>query len=373
LFVGFISAGCGSSSPPDAFLDGEVFDGVTDKRLTNYKMSVTYRDKTLNATVSSTGQFHVASLPLFQDYTIAIDASGYRTFRSHNPGFNVPNPAALAPIENVSQTFFYDAYLFPSNLESPATALSIMLADVMMPAPHGMVRLRPTAPSAIEDPNGLPAAVNMQVWSNDEDLQAQSLVMSFTNGQVSIAAGQLVYGVTYDVDVYGVDGYAPITGRMLRAGYDTTLLISLTSNSQLAVISSNAGSCAKPVVSDTSADAVLNIQFNQPIEFAQNMPSYAQVIDQNFIIQCSFGTCAGDVFNAGNRGSSATFINSATTLQLSWNPSVGLSMKDAADPITALYWGLSGVFVQPVGKPMLKQSLSDFAPPLPSTLVPCNH
>jgi hypothetical protein len=372
LYFCFSGVGCGTP-PGDVSLDGEIYDGVTDKRLSNYKMSVLYRDKTLTGTVSTSGDFLVQNLPLFQDYTVQIDASGYRPFRSHNAGFNVPNAGSLSPIEGASQTFFYNAYLFPSNLVTPATTLSVMLGDVMMPAPKGTARLRPTTQSSIGLPNGLPAAVGMQVWLNDEDLQAQTLLINFTNGQVSIGAGQLVYGVTYAVDIYGVDGYAPLTGTVLRAGYDTTMLITLTSNAQLAVLTSNASTCLKPVVTDTVADAQLTIQFNQPVEFAMNTPSYDQIIDQDFSIQCGFGTCTGDVFNTTNRGSSATFINSNTTLQLSWNPSVGLTTKDPANPITSLNWNLSGVFVQPVGKPTLKQPLGDFVPPLPSTSIPCDH
>src|SRR5262245_15274040 len=221
------ATGCGPVN--DVFLVGQVYDGATGKRLAAYTMSVVYRDKTIDAEVSSTGRFIVEKLPVFQDYTVQIDAGGFRTFRSHNPMFNIPNPNAQdRPEDSSSQTFYFDAYLFPAGLKAPSVTLTVHKDSSMGELANGKVRIRPTSESVLDDTSSeTPAGVANQIWDNDEDLQAKSIDRAFTNGAIDIAEGELVYGVHYLVSIYNVDGYQPYEGT-ITAGVDSSRTLVLT-------------------------------------------------------------------------------------------------------------------------------------------------
>jgi hypothetical protein len=87
-----LAAGCNEGPDNEVFLQGQVYDGATGMRLTSYKISVNYRNTTLTGKVGADGTFLIEHLPVFQDYTVAIDATGYRVFRSHNPPSTSPTP-----------------------------------------------------------------------------------------------------------------------------------------------------------------------------------------------------------------------------------------------------------------------------------------
>src|SRR5262249_39661154 len=73
--------------------------------------------------------------------------------------------------------------------------------------------------SLISDPIDMPAGVAGQVWHNDNDLQFASVERDFTNGTVSFAAGDLIFGVTYAVTIYNVAGHTATTA-FYTAGTD---------------------------------------------------------------------------------------------------------------------------------------------------------
>src|SRR5262249_37804543 len=148
---------------------------------------------------------------------------------SHNPMFNIPNPNAQErPSDSSTQTFYFDAYLFPAGLKAPAVQLSVHKDSAMGEPAAGKVRIRPTSESLLDDTSAeTPAGVGNQLWENDEDLQAKSIDKDFTNGEINLAEGELVYGVHYLVSIYDVDGYQPFEGN-ITAGVDSSRTLVLT-------------------------------------------------------------------------------------------------------------------------------------------------
>ncbi len=151
------------------------------------------------------------------DFTISIDGIVYRPFDSHN---------AQLPLTAVDLSYYYDAYLFPTDVLSPAATITLASPDGAPPA-AGTITLRPTDSSSLySSPASQPAGVADQVWTNDDDLQAGAVSQAFTSGTVTFAAGALVYGVTYAVTVFGADGLQPATATLV-SGTDAALTIPL--------------------------------------------------------------------------------------------------------------------------------------------------
>jgi hypothetical protein len=224
LLLGAATA-CGSDDsapaaapPPIGYsFSGRVYDGVTGEQLTRYTASLDYADTTLPASVDSAGVYYVGALPGGNDFTVEVDGMNYRPFLSHN---------AQLPPTGVDVSYYYDAYLFPADVLSPAATLTITAPDGTTPL-AGNVSLRPTGSSSLyASPTDQPAGVPGQVWVNDEDLQAGAVSAAFTSGTVTLAQGQLVYGVTYAVTVYGVAGLQPATATF-TSGVDSSLTIPL--------------------------------------------------------------------------------------------------------------------------------------------------
>ncbi len=353
----------------DVYLVGQVYDGATGERLTSYQMTVYYRDQKIVAQVQSdNGRFVVPRLPVFQDYTVEITASGYRPFRSHNPMFNVPNPGSSLESAQGSQTFYFDAYLFPSALASPALTLTVRKGTSTGDPAAGKVRIRPASLSNIADTTSeLPSGVGTQLWLNDEDLQAKPIAKDFTGGTITIAAGELIYGVRYQVNVYEVAGYQPLEATFV-SGTDgsRTLVVTEETLDPLSVLRSTIATCKGPTTPTDTLAAVVSFEFNLDIELSPTTLAggWAEQVDNAFTISSpdtgNLGTRNILALNASSsaqeRGTSLSV--SGKTLTFSWNPNVGLSSKDAADPIMAI-WSLGSVQVQPVGRnqPRTLQSL----------------
>ena len=152
---------CTCAPHHEVYLVGQVYDGATGARLTGYELSVTIRDQTIDAQVDESGRFFVHTLPVYQDYTVEIRAAGYRAFRSHNNGFNIPNAQAdYAGDYSTTQNFYFDAYLFPTGLAAPAVTINVRKGSG--PA-SGKIRIRPTSASSLADsPVEMPAGVGSQ-------------------------------------------------------------------------------------------------------------------------------------------------------------------------------------------------------------------
>ena len=134
LGVALAGVGCnsGSNGPHDGshniYFMGAVIDGVLNMPIgpqsstpTSYDISLVYGSTTVKGKVDpATGRFTLGPLPAWNDYGVIIAANGYRAFSSYNPGIAPPAPAATSQSADVytadtTQTFDFDAYLFPTS------------------------------------------------------------------------------------------------------------------------------------------------------------------------------------------------------------------------------------------------------------------
>lgn len=373
--------GCGSSDPlavpplpspvqHTASFVGYVYDGVSGARLDGYSISVLVENEVVEGVVTE-GRYVVGDTTVWQDFTVTIEASGYRAFESHNASVGLP--AEFAGSDDIGeigthQTFHFDAYLFPDDLSAPAVTLTIE-TDVPGLEPSGTLRLRPTSPSILAD-EGLetPAGVDDQLWFNDQDLQGDTITNEFSGGSLDIAAGDLVYGVTYRVDIYDVAGFQPLESSF-RAGIDSDKTFTLAEEVQepLKVVSSDHTSCEAPDAVDASNAAVVSIQLNKAVEFgeSQYIGGDAEAIDDGLSI-ASPNLDGDEVTNAlfGDESPSTqlrgvSLAIDGNTLQLSWNAATGLETSDPDDPIDLVtYAGLSNISVQRIGTPSSKTTIA---------------
>ncbi len=253
--------GCNNYNPANKknyIFDGYIYDGVTNAKVTKYTLTLQYAGQTENATIDKDGRYTVGDLPALQDYTVTVTAAGYRPFISNNkqlsdstfsapatvtaPG-DVSSPANQNAIDertfNAEESVGFDAFLFPTATAAPDTTFTIVEDDASTP-PSGTLRLTPTGGSSLVNTT----APGNRTWGNTADLQYNTVVIAFTNGTVTVPGKQLVYGVTYNVDVFGVAGYqvavpaqvpnptpppAPATvGQTVAIGSQTNVIVSLT-------------------------------------------------------------------------------------------------------------------------------------------------
>jgi hypothetical protein len=375
----FLGVGCADAEriePPVAVsvehtvsFVGHVFDGVTGARLTGYAISALMENEATDGTVDPAGRFSIGALSVWQDYTIEVDADGYRAFQSHNR--RVGLPAELAQSDSISeygthQTLHYAAYLFPSGLVAPA--VTFLVTTPLGAAPSGTVRFRPISSSLLADePSETPVGVPGQLWTNDEDLLAATWVDDFQGGTIAIGAGVLVYGVTYQVDIFGVAGFQPFSGTY-TAGVETNKTFPLVEEiaEPLAVVSSSHGSCSAPSAAATSG-AVVTIELNANVEAHDSgYPGGAIEAADDGISITSYDDDMDGIINTLNpdlsdnaqeRGVSLVF--SGSTITLSWNPSIGLAIADPDDAITeVVYGGLGNIVVRRVGSTSSATSLA---------------
>jgi hypothetical protein len=398
--------GCGSDDrvTPDhsVYFVGNVYDGATGQRLAMAalsEISIQYRDKTIKVSIDAEGRFVSTNpLPTWQDYTVTIEAAGYRPFVSRNPGFEVP--ASLAAMSSglaeisTTQTFTFDAYLFPTSVKSPAATMAVNLIDDATGLPvvgkaAGSVRFRPTAVSAVQvgakDTAGGAPRASRRVWLNDEDLLAKTVTKAFSEGKVALAEGELSYGVVYELSIFDVDGYAPYVtdgaaSPHYAAGAVTTRSIQLPRGTRdpLRLLSSSA--CALPVPTDTTPGAKLTLTFSENIELVGT--TYPEDIDDGVAVLTN-GTCPLKLDVDPTKQERGTKVEVAgATLTFSFTPSAGLSDSmggTVCTPATVIsavsYSNLSKVLVQPVGDVLRKVSLpsllSQLNPTAVSTTLSC--
>jgi hypothetical protein len=348
---------------------GYVYDGATGARIDSYSLDVQVADLLQNGTITD-GRYLAPPISAWDDFTILIDSSGYRTFRSHNAHIGLP--AELAQSDDIAdistlQTLHFDAYLFPEGLQSPAVTFTI--GTDTGATPSGTIRLRPQGKSLLEDsaaetPSGVPG----QLWSNDEDLQAKSISRSFADGTLAINAGDLVYGVTYQVSIYDVDGFQPLEATY-TAGVETNKSFDLAEevSEPIEVVSSTANSCTPPSLPSAMSGAIVTVLFNQDIEEADSgyPGGAAEALDEglsmtspNFDMDADINTLQTNVSNSvQEKGVTLTF--SGATMTIAWNSFVGLAILDDGDPILSVtYSGLGNVLIQRTGSPSSATSLS---------------
>jgi len=365
---------------------GYVYDGALGSRLTSYTIEAMTRDAIIEGTVSEDGRYLVGDISVWDDFTIVITASGYRSFVSHNAQVGVP--PELDGSDDIgdlytSQTLHYDAYLFPTDLEAPEATLTVT-TPVVGEVVSGKMRLRPTTRSELADELAeTPAGVPGQVWENDEDLQADAVTKNFTTGSVTISEGELVYGVSYQVSIYDVDGYQPFQGVLL-AGQEVEKTFELTpvAYEPLEVLSDDIADCTPPSSPYESSAAEVTITFNYEVECGEGYDDGCEeALDDSLAISSPNDDGDEDVNelradlspSQQERATSISFDGEA--IALSWDPSAGLADQDPDDPFVSVTYGggavnLSQVFIQRVGMPLSVQPLSEL---IGSATITCSQ
>jgi hypothetical protein len=360
---------------------GYAYDGATGTRLLAFGIDVLADDTTLNGSVAPDGRYSVGTLSAWDDFTVAISAEGYRAFLSHNARIGLPAEFAQSDDIDIGshQTLHVDAYLFPAALEAPAVNFTITSA-VPGASPAGSIRLRAVSASLLADQAAdLPGGVPGQLWSNDEDLQAGVISSEFSGGMFGLMAGELIYGVTYKVDIYDVAGFQPFTG-MYTAGVETNKTFTLAEAlaEPLVVTSSLPVTCQPPASANATSGAVVTLTFNHPVEFGSLMyPGGPQEALDDFISIVSpddnLDTIINTLFQDNSDSVQERAVSASVagnTLTISWNPSLGLEIKDGLDPITQVsYAGLANVQLQRVGSPSSAKTLSTL---LGTSSITCN-
>ncbi|HCP45379.1 MAG TPA: hypothetical protein DIU15_05025 [Deltaproteobacteria bacterium] len=243
---------------------GRVYDGASGDRIDGYTIFAEFWKTSIEGTVDEeTGRYTLGKVPEDTDFTIMIDKNGYRSFMAHTAMFQ-GGDCDDCPDE--TKTYYYDAYLYPEGLPSPAVTFDITLRQTDAEA-AGLIRLVPAAgggtPSLYgAQPVGVDDGDNgRQIWVNDEDLQFRAVTKAFAGGIVTFEEGELVYGVNYDVIVFDVDGYDDFT-TSYRAGegHQAWQLDPAASDPLALTFHSNE-------LGLWDEDGTLVMIFNQPIEF----------------------------------------------------------------------------------------------------------
>jgi len=401
----FVSACGGGSDDPatdegavaehEVFFAGYSYDGATGRQLTAMDLSsisIQFGGETITTTIAEDGRFTTdAPLPTWQDYTVLISGPAFRPFVSHNPGIGLPEELSMtegASTAKTTQTFQVEAYLFPANIVSPPLVLTIDKADATLGSADsgerasGVIRFTPISTSLVE----LEGAVPSRRWLNSQDSRHQIISKPFTGGQVQIAEGELVYGVAYEIVVFGVEGYQPaVMSQPLVAGSvaSRTVVIQTALKDPLRVVAMDAEDCEPPAGAATEYTATVSIAFSEAVEFVGS--NAQEIIDNGISIApqgsrpfpstssyCSLNSSLSPVEQ--ERGSRAQIEGNVLTL--SFNPSLGINNQsgvftcEVPESLTyVMYGNLDSVSVQPVGDPSRLTGLDDVLRALVSPAV----
>jgi hypothetical protein len=328
---------------------GHVYDGVTNERLTDYKLKLSYARDSVKADVDDDGLFYVGPLPPFHDYTVTISADGYRAFYASEPMMPV---AVRAPDEVQSQIF--EAYLFPDGLEAPALSFSIRTPDGT--APSGTLRVTPAGDdgtSGLALDGRVDGSVAGQVWDNDADRKSRTIVKEVSDGSVGFDQGELVYGVTYTATLYAAEGYQ-FKAFEFTAGLtdDTDVVLPRLDEQPLALVSN---SLDTENLND-HAEVVLRFNRNIVLSPTEEEGLVLERLDDGFSIVSPDLDGDGDVNeltltdedNARERGTELSI--DGDTLTLKWaRKSSNFETTDKDDPILAAIYDIQGIVLRPDG------------------------
>jgi hypothetical protein len=344
---------------------GSIYDGATGAVLVDYDISLVYGTTTVKGKVDrGTGRYTVGPLPAWNDYGVVISQGGYRGFTSYNSMIAPPTPPPASQQSDVytartSQTFDFDAYLFPDSLQSSRLTVNITKADPTAAPASGSIRLRPTTLPVIQDQA---AGVTGQVWSNDQDILSNVYATDFSDGTLAIEAGTLVYGVTYQATVYNVEGYQPGTATV-RAGLQDSVIVNITTSaSPLVLVSSTVANC-KPYGTSTTVSNTAQVTFTFNTSGIEDVTSSVgkgpEMLDNGLTVSTMFGATLKTSASTALQERGTMFLLNANTLTISFNPAMGIQSQIANDTITyVLYNNLSSIILQPTGHPELAKSLS---------------
>lgn len=369
LAFGGSALGCGGSDERkgnhEIWFMGSIYDGATGAVLNGYTISLTYGPTTVTGKIDANGRYTLGPLQAWNDYAVTITLDGYRAFTSYNAGISPPAPPTTSQAADVydastMQTFDFDAYLFPSSIQSSALTINILKADPMAAPPDGNIRLRPSSQSSIQDSVG---GVGNQVWSNDQDVLAAVINNPFYGGSIVIDPGTLVYGVTYQVTVYGVDGYQPGTATV-RGGLQDNVIVNISTTASPLLIVSNTMAQCRPYGQSTNVVMTAQISFMFNTASVEDVTPAsvgraAEVLDNGLAVMTALGATLKPNASLAVQEHGTTFNLSGNMLTIAWNPSVGLNTSSATDTINYVNYGsLSGITLQPTGHPELAKTLS---------------
>jgi hypothetical protein len=273
MVAGLLSFGCTVDRSSDAdsagyYFTGTVYDGLEGKPVEGYSISVAQGVSTVDGSVNAdTGTFNIGPIKPGSDYVITIKADGYRSFFAAQKFADTTD----FPDDTVGNQLnqYYEAYLFPEDLESPAVTLDLYSDDSLTERPNGSVRFTPTVDgvSAL-DLSRTASSVAGQTWANDADLKTRTKTFELKDGEVKVEAAALVYGVAYTVTVYDVEGQQ-YKSFAFTAGIDgdKTVRLSNLETSALELLGSSFDDG-----SYSSESATVTYTFNQPIAFASATP-----------------------------------------------------------------------------------------------------
>lgn len=322
------------------YFTGRVYNGVSLERMKGFTLSLEYFDRVLEATVDADGRYVVGPLLANADYTIVLEAAGFRSFLSHNA------KVATSATTQVS-SFYYDAFMYPEGVQAPAVHAKFALQDDTS-LPSGTVRFAPKGASSLfNDDVETPAGVNRQVWTNDEDLQNRAIVRDFTDGKLDMTEGVFVLGVDYEVTVYGVANHAILFGGTFRAGIDANPSFTLRpiTESPLAVVAMSTDSAA------LSPNGSVEIRFNHDIVAYPKLDQMVALrsINDGFAIASPDKDMDGVVNVLVDAGSLMAPIAPAyrgvsweiagDRLTLKFDRERALTTSDTADPINSVTYG----------------------------------
>lgn len=342
------------SSGTAEYFSGRIYDGVSMQRLTGYSIRLEYFDRIIPGTVDANGRYFVGPLLANADYSIVVEAEGYRSFLSHNERIDAAADGSL-------RSLYYDAFLYPVNITTPGATCRVRVSD-STELPSGFMRFSPTSSSSLfdddaETPVGVTSSdAGRQLWQNDEDLQQRALLLPFTNGEVALDSGQLVYGVNYAVTIYGVPGHESLVGSY-TAGVDgdRSWVLDPLGNTALAITALSTDELA------LRPDGQLEIRFNQPIALDPSVSAgtLQRTLNDAFSIFSPNADADGNqnvLVDAGSLTPPVAANYRGVSLQidgdrllLNWNRS-GLTTSDSGDPIVSVtYGGFGSVMLYAVG------------------------
>ena len=374
VMLGGFAPGCAEEADKgnhQIWFMGSIYDGAMGTIIPDYEIWLSFGTKTIQGKVDGNGRYTLGPLAAWNDYAITISRADYRAFVSYNAGIAPPTPPAASQQSdvysaNTMQTLNFDAYLFPAALAAAPLAISIIKSDSTTTPVEGSIRLRPTGQSNIQDQV---AGITGQVWANDQDMLAAAFNGTVTAGSIVVPSEALVYGVPYNVQVYGVAGYQPTTATV-RAGAQESLIVSIATTASPLIMTANTIAQCKPFGQSTNVVATAQITFTfnaTSIEDATPVTVSAgrgpEILDNGLSVVTMLGTTLKPNASTTVQERGTSFLANGNTLMISWNPSVGLTAPSPSDSISSVtYNNLGSIMLQPAGHPELAKSLSSMLP-----------
>lgn len=338
----------------DFHFSGYALDGITGRVIPGYELDLVFGTTTKKARVDrETNRFTVGGLPEAQDYAIRIRADGYRPFESSNADIQLDTEDE--DFAGGRREYVFVAYLYPTSVAAPDTTINVFLSDNTTPAPSGSVRLTPTAQTSSITTDFTP--VGTQVWRNTLDQLTGSQTVQIANGVATFPGANLVFGVTYDIDVFGVQGYRPNGASTIDVGNLLVEDVALASSADPVIdVQYISDDIYRGQVSP-STPVSLTFVFNRAVELLPNTAGVvANAVD------------AGSIFvvaDTNNNGNTQTYcmrmadtdaecgwsvVVAGNTLTITGTRSLDLTADDAGDRVAFIvFGGFSSINLRPVG------------------------